>query len=121
MNRPSQLLGGDGNDRLSGTGRLLGESGNDTLVGGIAGGDVLEGGIGDLVNGGITNADTLSGGLGNDSIRGNVFLRDLLKESGNVNFTLSDSSLIGLGRDDLRNIVLASLTGGRSNNRINAQ
>lgn len=98
------LIGNDGNDILLGGGgrdRLEGGNGNDRLRGQGASGDVLAGGAGD---------DTLDGGDGQDSI----------EESGDVNFTLTNSSLTGRGTDVLIGIESASLTGGASANTISA-
>lgn len=85
-------LGGDGNDVLNGA----------------AGADSLIGGPGD---------DTLSGSLGNDSLNGGLG-NNTLTESANVNFTLSNSSLIGVGTDSLSNLQIANLKGGSSNNTL---
>ena len=79
---------------------INGAGGNDTLTGS---------GHGDLLTGGDGN-DQINGGGGNDT----------LKESGNFNFMLTDTSLSGLGSDILSNIGFAILTGGASNNTLNA-
>jgi Ca2+-binding RTX toxin-like protein len=94
-----------GNANLNGTGntannKLTGNTGNNTLTGGD-GNDSLTGGLGD---------DSLTGGNGTDRVI----------ESGNVNFTLTNTSLTGLGSDTLSSIEQASLTGGSGNNSINA-
>ena len=83
-------FGGDGNDALNGA----------------AGLDVLNGGAGN---------DTLSGGLGNDSLDGGIGT-NTLTESGNVNFTLTNTSLVGVGTDALAKLQVANLTGGISAN-----
>lgn len=88
--RPMLELGGDGNDVLVGAG----------------GADTLNGGAGD---------DTLTGRLGNDSLDGGAGSNTLV-ESGNVNFTLTNTSLAGVGSDNLANLQVANLTGGASNN-----
>ncbi len=88
--RPCNASGGGGNNPL------IGGSGNDTLVGG-------------------TGNDTLTGGAGNNTLTGGGGT-DLLVESGDVNFTLTDSRLTGLGSDTLSGIHQASLTGGPSDN-----
>jgi uncharacterized delta-60 repeat protein len=87
------LLGGRGNDHLTGDGHsnsLNGGSGNDTLSGG-GGADTLTGGAGN---------DTLIGGLGKDVLDGgrgsDIFLFDTAPDAGNVdtiqNFsTVSDT------------------------------
>jgi Ca2+-binding RTX toxin-like protein len=101
-----------------GTENIVGGGGGDTLVGntsanaltGLGGSDVLRGRNGD---------DVLSGGAGNDTIDGGADT-DLLLESGNVNFTLTNTSLSGLGTDSLAGIERAQLTGGAGANTINA-
>ena len=82
--RPMLELGGDGNDVLNGA----------------AGVDTLNGGAGN---------DTLSGGLGNDSLNGGTDI-NTLTESGNVNFTLTNTSLTGVGTDTLSNLQVANLS-----------
>lgn len=79
---------------------LTGAGGNDTLIG-------------------SGNDDQLTGGDGNDHIDGGGG-SDTLIESGNVNFTLGASTLTGLGSDTISGIELARLTGGASNNTIDA-
>jgi Ca2+-binding RTX toxin-like protein len=88
------VIGGAGNDSLSGS------SGNDALLGG-AGNDTLSGGLGD---------DLLQGGSGIDR----------LVEAGDRSFTLTNISLLGLGSDVLTSLEQAMLTGGLSNNSLNA-
>lgn len=88
------LLGGDGADTLisgSGSDSLLGEDGNDVLTG-AAGNDVLDGG---------------------DDV-------DRLIEVSDTNWTLTDSTLSGLGNDSLSGFEQVSLTGGLGANTINA-
>ncbi len=89
-----EQAGTPGDDVLSGT------SGNDVLNG-SAGDDTLRGRAGD---------DTLSGGDGIDE----------LQEQGDVNFTLSDTQLTGLGTDTLISIERAILSGGSGNNTLDA-
>jgi Ca2+-binding RTX toxin-like protein len=63
------LIGGSGNDSLTGNNLvnlLNGGDGNDTLIGG-GGNDILLGGNGDDVLNGGTGADQLNGGAGNDT------------------------------------------------------
>ncbi len=92
--RPMLELGGNGDDILNGA----------------AGADALNGGTGN---------DTLSGGLGNDSLDGGIGT-NTLRESGNVNFTLTNTSLSGVGTDKLANLQVANLTGGTSSNTFTA-
>ena len=61
----------------------------------------------------------MTGGLGNDSINGGGGI-DRLVESGDVNFTLTNTSLTGLGSDVLVSIERATLTGGFSANLLDA-
>ncbi|MDB5643874.1 MAG: Cadherin, partial [Hyphomicrobiales bacterium] len=77
-NAASTIIGGGGDDRLSGGNQadtLIGGAGNDALTGGSgddrlfgdAGADTINGGNGaDRITGG-TGADSLTGGLGNDT------------------------------------------------------
>ena len=129
VDRPDTINGLDGNDSLTGlstndmlnggTGddTLRGQGGNDTLNGGI-GADNLDGGDNnDTLNGSIGN-DTLNGGSGNDRIDGGTGT-DTVVESG-VNFTLTNSQLIGNGTDTVISIEGAILTGSSGNNILNA-
>lgn len=79
---------------------LNGGAGNDTLVG-------------------SQFNETLTGGAGNDSLDG-AGGTDTLVESGNLNFTLTNVSLAGLGTDKLANLEVANLTGGTSSNTFTA-
>ncbi len=91
------LFGGDGNDSLSGMAeadKLYGEDGNDTLLGGTAN-------------------DTLDGGSRIDDV-------DLVVDSGNVYFTLTNSLLTGNGTDVLVSVEAAQITGGTSANKLDA-
>ena len=88
--RPMLELGGDGDDVLNGA----------------AGADTFNGGAGN---------DTLRGSTGNDSLDGGTGSNTLI-ESGNVNFTLTNSSLTGVGTDKLASLQVANLTGGTSSN-----
>jgi Ca2+-binding RTX toxin-like protein len=105
-----------GNDLLTASGlaantinlTLNGGDGFDTLVGG-AGNDTLIGGAG---------ADQLTGGAGDDLFIGDG--SDIIMETGNVNFTLTDHSLTGLGNDTLSGIESAILIGGSGNNILDA-
>jgi Ca2+-binding RTX toxin-like protein len=63
--------------------------------------------------------DTLTGGLGNDRLNGGGGT-DTVVDSGDVNFTLKDASLAGVGTDGLAGIERATLTGGAGNNVLNA-
>lgn len=109
-----RVNGGGGNDTLEGSGgndTLLGSDGNDTLLGGN-GNDSLNGGKGN---------DNLTGGLGDDILIGGLGI-DRVTESGDVNFRLTNTSLTANanGTDTLSGIETATITGGNSNNTINA-
>lgn len=103
-------LGGDdmmdfcsscGSDSFQGPATVNGGEGNDTLMG-TSGNDILTGGLGD---------DILDGAGGTDR----------LVETGNVNMTLGEATLIGLGSDSFTSLELATLTGGESGNAIGAR
>ena len=115
------LIGGAGLDTLTGGGgddSLFGAAGNDVLKGGD-GKDILRGEAGNDTLDGEAGDDFLLGGLGNDDFRGGAG-SDRLIESANVNLTLTNNSLTGLGTDTLSSIETASLTGGAGNNTLNA-
>lgn len=136
---PTALSGDAGNDQLiagSGGSLMAGGPGNDTLVGGagsdlLLGGDNddnLAGGAGtDLLDGaggadslqGEADNDILTGGPGNDLLNGGPG-NDLLVEQGDVNFTLTDNSLSGMGTDALNSIEAAALVGGAGDNTFHA-
>lgn len=103
------LDGGEGNDSIvGGAGKetMLGGNGNDTLIGN-GGDDSLTGGAG---------TDLLTGNLGNDMLTGDA--NDTLIESGDVNFTMTATSLVGLGTDKLSGFGAVRLTGGASANNL---
>ncbi|GAB4376810.1 MAG: calcium-binding protein [Elainellaceae cyanobacterium] len=106
------IVGDNGNDLLrglSGNDFLFGNNGNDSVYG-EAGNDQIDGGEGH---------DLLGGGAGNDSISGGTGY-DRVYEIGNLNYVLTDVQLTGNGTDLLQSIEAASLTGGGSNNIIDA-
>ncbi|BAZ49482.1 hemolysin-type calcium-binding region [Nostoc sp. NIES-4103] len=115
------LLGQDGNDYLNGGASndyIYGGNGNDTLDG-SGGNDYLYGENGnDNLSGGAGN-DNLSGGAGDDIFDGGDGI-DALSESSDVNFTLSNTQLAGLGSDILTSIERVTLTGGISDNILDA-
>lgn len=126
------LNGGGGNDTLLGAASrvnvLNGEDGNDSLKGGSLK-DTLSGGNGDDSLLGMGDADklfgndgddTLLGGTGNDSLDGGAGAGDLVLDSGNVHFTLKNTQLIGNGTDAMTGVEAAYLTGGTSNNKLDA-
>ncbi|ELS01009.1 hypothetical protein,putative calcium-binding protein [Xenococcus sp. PCC 7305] len=107
-----QLHGGTENDTLiggEGTDTLFGNADNDFLIG--------EGGT-DYLYGGIGN-DNLQGGNGNDQIFGGAG-NDRIIESGDINFTLTNTQLTARGTDTFTEIELAQLNGGGSINILNA-
>ena len=106
-----------------------GSGGNDTLTGGSAA-DTLNGGSGsDLLEGGSRQRQAagagdqsttrLQGGPGDDTLNGGDGY-DRISESADVDFTVTDTSLEGLGSDTLINIQLVQLFGGSSNNTLDA-
>ncbi len=107
----ANLSGGSSANVLRADGFTMG---NVTLNGGD-GDDVLVGSSKDDSLDGGTGNDVLTGGLGNDRLNGGTGSNTLL-ESGNVNFSLSNASLTGLGTDTLTNLQVANLTGGSSSN-----
>lgn len=92
------ILGGEGNDTLSGSGfadNIDGEAGDDFIQGG-SGRDMLAGGAdNDTIYGG-SGADNADGGVGNDSIFGNSGKDTLLGNDG------ADTIVGGGGQDSIR-------------------
>jgi CSLREA domain-containing protein len=110
----AQLTGGVGDNLLDASGfsgptTLNGGSGDDQLIGG-AGVDRVFGSSGD---------DRLTSMAGNDLVDGGSGF-DTLVETGDVDFTLLNTRLTGLGSDTLRAIEAAELSGGDGDNLINA-
>jgi Ca2+-binding RTX toxin-like protein len=104
------LTGGAGDNTLdanlfSGYATLYGMDGDDVLIGG-SNADILSGGDGN---------DTLEGGLGDDSLYGGADY-DTVIQTGDVDMTLSDTQLTGLGTDTLGSIEAVVLTGGAGDN-----
>ncbi len=111
-NEDDFLTGGGANDSLKGNAGndyLYGEAGNDTLRG-DAGDDSLDGGEGD---------DSLFGNAGNDTIIGGEGY-DRIVEIYDGNFVLSDTQLNANGVNSIDGIEMVNMTGGNSNNFINA-
>jgi len=144
------LLGGDGNDYLRGYGGndtldggagddfALGTDGDDLLIGG-EGADTLDGQTGndslfgaggddslvgrsgnDYLDGQGSSRDTVWGGDGDDTLKGGAGIADQLVERGNVDFTLNDTLLTGLGSDVVVEFDRAYLKGGAGDNRLDA-
>ena len=126
------MNGGAGADTITGgplADTLNGGDDNDTVTGGDAM-DILNGdGGADTLNGGLS-LDVLNGGDGDDSLDGGAdAVNDILDgdagvnrvvASGDTNFTLTDTNLVGLGNDTLTEITRATLTGGAGDNALNA-
>jgi|GEM_PF-1122452 len=120
------LVGGDGDDSLVGArgndflrggndnDHLNGNRGGDTLLGG-QGNDLLIGEDGaDLLTGG-TEDDTLKGGAGDDTIIGGDGF-DVIIEEGDLNYTVTDTELIGKGVDSISEVEKIDLAlGGKDN------
>ena len=115
------LLGGQGNDTVNGGAdddEVFGGEGDDFVLGG-AGSDTVDGENGNDDIRGQAGDDLLVGGQGNDTIDGGDGT-DSLSESGNVDFTLTDVSLVGAGNDQLANLEHVDIAGGFSANSIDA-
>ena len=115
------ITGGDGNDIVNGNDgddTLDGGNGNDTVDGG-AGNDTIVGGQGDDSLLGQFGDDQLTGGAGDDEIQGNGG-NNTLVETADFDFALAPNQLTGNGTDTLSDIQQAQLTGGPSNNTIDA-
>ncbi|MEW6672879.1 MAG: hypothetical protein AB1427_14330 [Thermodesulfobacteriota bacterium] len=83
-----------------------------------AGADIVTAGAGvDSISTGAGN-DTITGGAGADTIDGGDGTGDIIAETRNTNFTLTNNSLIidAEGTDTLANIEVANLTGGAASN-----
>ena len=125
------VKGGDGDDSLiggPGADTLLGESGADELSGGdgddqLFGGDaadVLDGGAGnDRLEGQAGDGDLLIADAGDDTLDGGDGI-DRLEATGDVDFTLTDTALNGLGNDVIANVEAARIVGGAGNNLLDA-
>ncbi|HET6572089.1 MAG TPA: calcium-binding protein [Fimbriiglobus sp.] len=148
-NQTDTVVGGHGDDSLAGDAgndELFGNEGNDTLDSTNSGNALMDGGSGnDLLIGG-NGKDSMIGGDGNDTLRGGNGADTLLGQAGDdvlegeggndvvdggadfdevvgtgaVNFTITNSTLTGLGTDTLSDIEQARLTGGTNNTRIDA-
>lgn len=116
------LVGGPGADTLSGENgadELFGGDGDDQLDGGAAA-DVLAGGEGDdQLNGQSGDGDLLIVDAGNDTLDGGDGT-DRLEAEDDVDFTLTDSALDGLGSDVVVNVESARIVGGPGDNLLDA-
>jgi Ca2+-binding RTX toxin-like protein len=108
------LSGGAGIDVVDGG------AGSDELDGNEQA-DTLRGGDGDdsLTDGDPTGVDELSGDGGNDTLTGGIGLERVV-QAADVDQALSDARLTGLGTDSLTGIDQARLTGGESDNALDA-
>lgn len=103
---------------------VLGNGGNDTItIGAVSSLNTpatLDGGDGDDSLSGGNGVDVYTGGKGNDII--NRPFGDLFREQADVNFTVTNKSMTGLGIDVFSNVVGLdiSLTGGAGNTLIDA-
>lgn len=117
------VITGSGNDTINGgmgSDSVFSGDGDDIVLGG-GGRDTLKGGDGnDLLNAQGGSGDLLTGGDGDDTMKGGSGSGDRVVEQGNVDFTLADGFLSGLGHDELDGIDLAVLTGGSGANRLDA-
>ncbi|NQV27466.1 MAG: hypothetical protein HQ518_24210 [Rhodopirellula sp.] len=117
------VITGSGADTINGemgADSIFSGAGDDVVFGG-GGRDTLKGGDGnDLLNGQGGSGDLLTGGDGDDTLNGGGGFGDRIVEQGNVDFTLTNGSLTGLGNDVLGGIDLAILTGGSGANRLDA-
>ena len=118
-----KIFTGAGNDLINGGmgfDSVFAGDGDDVVFG-SGGRDTLKGGNGnDLINGQGGSGDFVTGGNGDDTLKGGGGTRDRIVEQGNVDFTLTNGSLTGLGNDVIGGIDLAILTGGSGANRLDA-
>lgn len=95
------VIGGDGNDRLTGNAldnRLFGVDGNDTLLG-MAGNDILNGGKGsDIIDGG-TGDDLIEGGEGPDKLTGGAGIDTVSYENSSAGVTVNLATNVNKGGD----------------------
>ena len=115
------IIGGLGNDTVNGGAdddEVFGGDGDDFVLGG-GGDDTLEGEAGNDDIRGQSGDDIVHGGQGNDTIDGGDGSDNLI-ESADVDFTLTDVSLVGLGTDQLANLEMVELAGGFSGNLFDA-
>lgn len=97
---------------------IAGTSGPDVIAA-LGGDDVIDGAGGDDIICAGDGSDSLTGGAGNDTLDGEGGT-DRVVESADVSFTLTNTSLTGLGTDTLAGIEAATLTGGPGETLIDA-
>lgn len=122
------IQGGEGADIIrgqQGDDLVSGDSGDDTVLGG-GGFDTVNGGNGNDNLDGEGSQDTLNGGNGDDTLRGgnsNDLLNggagyDIVVETGDFDFTISNTKLIGRGIDSLNDIEAVEIFGGGGVNTL---
>ncbi|MHC4877918.1 MAG: beta strand repeat-containing protein [Planctomycetota bacterium] len=113
------FLGGSGDDFVVGNGgndSLVGNDGNDLLLGGMEL-DTIVGGAGNDTVRGQGGRDDLSGGEGDDRIDGGDSA-DLVREVGPGGFTVTDTTMTGLGNDTLIGLERVVLTTGDGDDQV---
>ncbi len=114
------ILATSGGDIISGAGGsdLIDAGGGDDRVFGGSGADTIAGGNGnDFIKGLGGSGDQLIGGAGNDTLNGGRGV-DRLIESGDADFTVTNSSMTGNGADVLLALEIAEINAGDSDNLI---
>jgi len=114
------ILATSGGDIISGAGGsdLIDAGGGDDRVFGGSGADTIAGGNGnDFIKGLGGSGDQLIGGAGNDTLNGGRGV-DRLIESGDADFTVTNSSMTGNGTDVLLALEIAEINAGNSDNLI---
>jgi len=114
------ILATSGGDIISGAGGsdLIDAGGGDDRVFGGSGADTIAGGNGDdFLKGLGGSGDQLIGGAGNDTLNGGRGV-DRLIESGDADFTVTNSSMTGNGSDLLLALEIAEINAGDSDNII---
>jgi len=102
-----------------GSDNIVADAANDNIDA-LAGNDTVAGGAGNDTLLGNTGADVLIGGVGNDSIDGGSGIDRVVAEQADVNYTITNTSLIGNGTDQLNSIENATLFTLGGNNLIDA-
>jgi len=114
------ILATSGGDIISGAGGsdLIDAGGGDDRVFGGSGADTIAGGNGnDFIKGLGGSGDQLIGGAGNDTLNGGRGV-DRLIESGDADFTVTNSLMTGNGTDVLLALEIAEINAGNSDNLI---
>lgn len=101
--------------------RVTGLEGNDRVTNNSACNAGIDGGAGNDSLSAGNGIDRLTGGLGDDVLTGGANGYTTLVEVGDVDFTLTDTTLTGLGNDTLSAIDEAHLTGGAGHNTIDCR